>query len=61
MTQPLLKLLDLEKTFEVHCGAFGDSVGAVLSQEGQPIAYESRRLHSEERNLGIYEKELPHS
>ena len=58
MTQTLLKLPNLEKTFEVHCDAFDDSIRAVLSQEGQPIAYESCRLHAEERNLGIYEKEL---
>ena len=58
MTQPLLNLSDLEKTFEVHYDASGDSVGAVLSQEGQLIAYESRQLHSKERTLGIYEKEL---
>ena len=58
MSQPLLKLPDLEKTFEVHSDASGDSVCAVLSQGGQPIAYESRRLHSKERTLGIYKKEL---
>ena len=38
---PLLVLLDLKKTFEVHCDASGDSLGAVLSEEGHPIAYES--------------------
>ena len=58
MYGPLLILLDLKKTFEVHCDAFGDSLGVVLSQEGHPIAYESRRLQSQEQSLGIYEKEL---
>ena len=58
MTQPLLVLLDLKKPFEVHCDACGDSIGVVLSQEGHPIAYESRRLHEQEKNLGVYEKEL---
>ena len=54
MTQPLLKPPDLERTSEVHCDASGDSVGAILSQEEQPIAYKSRQLHSKERTLGIY-------
>ena len=58
MSGPLLVLPDLKKTFEVHCDASGDSLGAVLSQEGHPIAYESRRLQPQERSLGIYEKEL---
>ncbi|MCO5601473.1 hypothetical protein L7F22_055594 [Adiantum nelumboides] len=58
MTQPLLVLPDLKKPFEVHCDTCGDSIGAVLSQEGHPIAYESRRLNSQERGLGVYEKEL---
>ena len=57
-SKPLLKLPNLDQTFEVHCDASGDSLGAVLSQEGQPIAYESLRLQPQERALGIYEKEL---
>ena len=58
MSQPLLRLPDLSKTFEVHCDASCESLGDVLSQEGQPLAHESRRLHGPETTLGIYEKEL---
>ena len=58
MSQPLLVLPDLNKTFEVHCDASGESLGTVLSQEGHPIAYESRRFQAQEKTLGIYEKEL---
>ena len=58
MSGSLLVLLDVSKTFEVHCDAFSDSLGAVLSQEGHPIACESFQLQPQERSLGIYEKEL---
>ena len=44
MIGPLLVLPNLKKTFEVHCDALGNSLGAVLSQEGHLIAYESRCL-----------------
>ena len=40
-TEPVLKLPDLSKPFEVHCDACGECLGAVLLQEGHAIAYES--------------------
>ena len=44
MSGPLLILPDLRKTFQVHCDALGNSLRAILSQEGHPIAYESHCL-----------------
>ena len=58
MFGPLLVLLVLKKTFEVHSDAFGDSLGIVLSQANHPIAYENCQLQPQEKSLGIYEKEL---
>ncbi|MCO5582345.1 hypothetical protein L7F22_036239 [Adiantum nelumboides] len=58
ISQHVLALPNLSKPFEVQCDACGDCLGAVLLQEGHAIAYESRRLSSNEQILGIYEKEL---
>ena len=58
MSESLLKFLDLSKPFEVNYDARGDSLGAILLQDGHPIAYESQRLNDQEKVLGIYEKEL---
>ena len=57
-SQPVLTLPDLSKPFEVQCDACGDCLGAVLLQEEHAIAYESRRLNTDEKTLGIYKKEL---
>lgn len=33
-------------------------IGAILMQEGQPLAYISRHLKGKKLNLSIYEKDL---
>jgi hypothetical protein len=55
---PVLALPDFSQPFTVECDASGVGVGAVLSQEGHPIAFESRKLLPHELSYSIYDKEM---
>ena len=57
-TTHVLASLDFNKTFVVESDVFCIGIGAVLTQDGQPLAFTSQALSG--RNLGrsTYEKEM---
>ena len=55
---PMLQIPDHGKPFEVVCDASGYGLGAVLIQDGLPVAYESRKMLPAERNYPGGEQEL---
>ena len=55
---PVLALPNPDKTYVVETDASVVGLGAVLLQDGMPIAYESRKLTSAERNYTTTEQEL---
>ena len=55
---PVLRYYDPKKELSVQCDASKSGLGAVLLQEGQPIAYASRSMSGAEQRYAQIEKEM---
>lgn len=58
MSAPILVMPDFNKSFVVEADASGFGLGAVLLQDGHPVAYYSKVLGPRGRLKSIYEKDL---
>lgn len=58
VTPPVLRLPDFTMPFVVECDACDTGLGAVLMQDGHPLAFLNKALKGEALHLSTYEKEL---
>ena len=52
--ETILNYPDFNKFFEIHIDVSDRQLGAVISQEGKPLAFYSRKLSSAQRNYFTY-------
>lgn len=58
ISTPVLALPDYKLPFILEADASGTGIGAVLMQQGRPIAYFSKGLAPKHQGYSTYEKEL---
>jgi hypothetical protein len=56
--QPILVLLDFNKTFQVKCDASGFAIGVVLSQDVRQVTYFSEKLNEAKVKYSTYDKDF---
>ena len=54
----MLALSNFSKVFQVDCDASGSAIRVVLSQEGKPIAYFSKKLNDAKKKYSVYDQEF---
>ena len=54
-TAPVLVVVDPHKPFVVEMDASASAVGAILLQDGCPVAFESKKLNNAQHNYSAYE------
>ena len=54
----VLTLPDLQQSFEIMIDASDYAIGAVITQQGHPVAYHSETLSETVRKYPTYDKEM---